>query len=126
MPTGPEHYTQSEAYGREAEAQLAEGNLDAARIYAELATGSATRALAAAVALSDPTRSAPRATVPEWDSWTDVAGVGAEDYEDRGSMEDVYSASELAEYDRDTEYRLDAEDDARNTAEYEAEQRDGA
>jgi hypothetical protein len=42
----------------------------------------------------------------------------ADDHEDTdyyGSNEDVFTASELYEMDRDTEYRLDAADDARNT-----------
>jgi hypothetical protein len=34
--------------------------------------------------------------------------------DDDGSIDDVYSASELREMDRDLEFRLDAEDDARN------------
>jgi hypothetical protein len=47
------------------------------------------------------------------------------DYEtgdDYGSIEDVYDASELYEMDRDAEFRLDAEDDARNTAAIQAEE----
>lgn len=71
--TGPEHYRQSEAYGREAEAQLAEGNLDTARVYAELATGSATRALAAATALAAMSTRASTRTIRQWH---DVAGSG--------------------------------------------------
>lgn len=80
--TGPEHY-------REAERLLAtayEGNLttyegenpEAARQIAE-AQVHATLALAAATALSEPTRAAPRATVPEWDAWQDAAGVTPND-----------------------------------------------
>ncbi|MFF0143644.1 hypothetical protein ACFYRN_45600 [Streptomyces sp. NPDC005227] len=38
---------------------------------------------------------------------------GPEDSDDRGCIDDVMSATEQAEYDRDTEYQLDAEDDAR-------------
>lgn len=48
MATGPEHYRQSEAYGREAESHLADGNMEAVRIYTELAAWRATLALAAA------------------------------------------------------------------------------
>ncbi|MFJ2174351.1 hypothetical protein ACIOHE_15735 [Streptomyces sp. NPDC087851] len=39
-----------------------------------------------------------------------------QDHYDDVSIEDVISASEMREMDQDTEYRLDAEDDARNTA----------
>lgn len=109
--TGPANLAQSEAYEREAVAHLGEDNLEAARICAELATACAIRGLAAAPALQ----------VGRWG----VAHEPDEDFEDRGSIDDVMSAEEQAEYDRDTEYRLDAEDDARNTAAYEAEQRDG-
>lgn len=40
--------------------------------------------------------------------------------DDYGSIDDVYSTSELREMDQDLEYRLDAEDDARNIAERDA------
>lgn len=109
--TGPDNLAQSEAHEREAVAHLGEDNLEAARICAELATACAIRALAVAPALQ----------VGGWGT----ANQLDEEYEDRGCIDDVMSAEEQAEYDRDTEYRLDAEDDARNTAEYEAEQRDG-
>lgn len=36
---------------------------------------------------------------------------------------DLFTGDELYEMDRDDEYRLDAEDDARNTAAVEAEER---
>lgn len=45
------------------------------------------------------------------------------DYDDDVSNDDFFSASELYEMDRDAEFRLDAEDDARNTAEIEADER---
>jgi hypothetical protein len=48
---------------------------------------------------------------------------GAEPPDDHGSIEDAHSATELYEMDRDAEFRHDAEDDARNTAEVEAEER---
>jgi hypothetical protein len=41
---------------------------------------------------------------------------------DEYDISDVMSASELYEDDRATEFRLDAEDDARNTAAIEAEE----
>ncbi|MEU1515553.1 hypothetical protein ABZ490_25960 [Streptomyces sp. NPDC005811] len=46
-----------------------------------------------------------------------------DEYDDY-SNDDVFSASELAEMDRDAEFRMDAEDDARNTAEIKAEESD--
>ncbi len=70
--TGPEHYIQSEAYAREAEAQLGDDNLEAARIYAELATGSATRALAAATAMSGRDSGMHRF---DFEAWDNAAGV---------------------------------------------------
>lgn len=107
--TGPEHYREAErllgmahhfTYGDGADP------VAGAALAAE-AQAHATLALAAATAMQAP--------------------VGdAEDDEDRGYIEDAHSASELHEMDRDMEYRLDAEDDARHTAEYEAEQGDGA
>lgn len=51
---------------------------------------------------------------------------GAEPPDDHGSIEDAHSATELYEMDRDAEFRHDAEDDARNTAEVEAEERGDA
>lgn len=42
---------------------------------------------------------------------------------DNYDVADVMSADELYELDRDAEFRLDAEDDARNTADVEAEER---
>ncbi|MFJ8109969.1 hypothetical protein [Streptomyces sp. NPDC096132] len=43
--------------------------------------------------------------------------------DDDYSNDDLFSASELAEMDRDAEFRMDAADDARNTAEVEADER---
>lgn len=42
---------------------------------------------------------------------------------DNYDVADVMSADELYELDRDSEFRLNAEDDARNTADVEAEER---
>jgi hypothetical protein len=62
-----------------------------------------------------------------WDRQTERWAVaGYENYDDQGSIEDAHSASELYEMDRDLEFRLDAEDDARNTAEVEADERGDA
>ena len=46
----------------------------------------------------------------------------SDDYDDTSNA-DVFTTDELYEMDRDAEYRLDAEDDARNTAEVEADGR---
>lgn len=47
-----------------------------------------------------------------------------DDYEyDDSDISDVVSASELYEMDQADEFRLDAEDDARDTADVEAEER---
>lgn len=132
MPTGPDHYREAErllgmahhyTYGDGADP------VTGAAIATE-AQAHATLALAAATALAAPTAGEDNAgfVLDEWDAWEHAAAAPpvVEDDEDRGSIEDIYTAAELAEYDRDTEYRLDAEDDVRNTAEYEAEQRDGA
>lgn len=53
-------------------------------------------------------------------------GPDHDDTDYYGSNEDVFTASELYEMDRDTKYRLDAEDDARNTADVEADEADAA
>jgi hypothetical protein len=51
---------------------------------------------------------------------------GASPPADHGSIEDAHSATELYEMDRDAEFRLDAEDDARNTDAVEADERGDA
>jgi hypothetical protein len=62
-----------------------------------------------------------------WDRQTEQWAVaGYDNYDDHGSIEDAHSADELYEMDRDAEFRLDAEDDARNTAAVEAEERGDA
>ncbi|MFR0351827.1 hypothetical protein [Streptomyces sediminimaris] len=73
--TGPEHYRQAEELLGYAEALSAEerGGREDMSFLAE-AQVHATLALAAAQALSDPARSAPRATVPEWQAWQSAAG----------------------------------------------------
>ncbi|MCX5229722.1 hypothetical protein [Streptomyces sp. NBC_00233] len=75
--TGPEHY-------REAERRLAAARADyntptASGLLVAEAQVHATLALAAATALSDPTRSAPRAPLPEWNAWKQAAGVAAQE-----------------------------------------------
>ncbi len=45
----------------------------------------------------------------------------SDEYDDY-SNDDLFTTSELYEMDRDAEFRMDAEDDARNTAEIEAEE----
>ncbi|HET6356052.1 hypothetical protein [Streptomyces sp.] len=77
MPTGPEHYRAAERLLAESRTELRpndEGPCEADRTIAE-AQVHATLALAAATALSEPSRSAPRATVPEWNAWHSAAGV---------------------------------------------------
>lgn len=71
--TGPEHYNRAEQLLREVRDGHQEGT-DVATILAA-AQVHATLASAAATALSDPARSAVRATVPEWDAWQKAAGV---------------------------------------------------
>jgi hypothetical protein len=79
--TGPEHYREAESLlaGRHFPADPDTG--DSAYTYPPTAEDiaaaqvHATLALAAATALSEPTRSAPRATIPEWDAWHAAAGV---------------------------------------------------
>jgi hypothetical protein len=62
-----------------------------------------------------------------WDRRTEQWAVaGYENYADHGSIEDAHSATELYEMDRDAEFRLDAEDDARNTDAVEADERGDA
>ncbi|MFF8409030.1 hypothetical protein [Streptomyces omiyaensis] len=75
--TGPEHY-------REAERRLVLARADwntptASGLLVAEAQVHATLALAAATALSDPTRSGPRTTIPEWNAWHHAAGVTQED-----------------------------------------------
>ncbi|MFJ9012283.1 hypothetical protein [Streptomyces canus] len=84
--TGPEHYREAERLLADAGVEGAEGtyfvrpeSLAAAQVHATLA-------LAAATALSDPARSAPRATVPEWDAWQKAAGVPTAENNPAGSI----------------------------------------
>jgi hypothetical protein len=79
--TGPEHYTRAELLLREVRDGHQEGT-DVAAILAA-AQVHATLASAAATALSEPSRSASRATIPEWDAWQQAAGVPApsDDYD---------------------------------------------
>lgn len=74
--TGPEHYRESERLLKVAttspSGQQRVDCIAASHVHATLA-------LAAATALSDPARSAPRATVPEWDAWQKAAGVSDSD-----------------------------------------------
>ncbi|MFI6639985.1 hypothetical protein [Streptomyces sp. NPDC050504] len=79
--TGPEHY-------REAERLLGQahhwtygdgGDPVVGHALAAEAQAHATLALAAATALSEPTRSAFRATIPEWDAWQATAGCPVKD-----------------------------------------------
>lgn len=68
--TGPEHYRKAE--------RLLRNEYRTDRSIAE-AQVHATLALAAATALSDPTRSAARAPLPEWNAWKQAAGVAAQE-----------------------------------------------
>jgi hypothetical protein len=71
--TGPEHYLEAERLLKSAADNfLRNGNPGSALAAAQV---HATLAHAAATALSEPSRSAPRATVPEWDAWHKAAGV---------------------------------------------------
>lgn len=87
--TGPEHYQEAErllATAYEGTNTTYEGeNAEAARAITEAGVH-ATLALAAATALSDPSRSAPRATVPEWDAWQKAAGEPGKDYDVKDSF----------------------------------------
>ncbi|MFE0329031.1 hypothetical protein ACFW08_20060 [Streptomyces sp. NPDC058960] len=74
--TGPEHYQCAESYGREADAQLASGNLDEARVYAELGTLHATLANAAATAMSGRNEGMHPSDFAAWDR---AAGVPVSD-----------------------------------------------
>lgn len=128
--TGPEHYREAERRLLMAWEEDRQPG-DVAHLVAE-AQVHATLALTAATAMQagvDGTE--PGMGSGEFHEWYVAAGVKPphlddEDEEHRGCIEDAYSATELAEMDRDIEYRLDAEDDARNTAAYEADQRDNA
>ncbi|MFJ6578423.1 hypothetical protein ACIQMY_20940 [Streptomyces sp. NPDC091368] len=73
--TGPEHYEKAEHLLRYA----ASTESDRARDAVQEAQVHATLALAAATALSDPTRSAARAPLPEWNAWKQAAGVAAQE-----------------------------------------------
>lgn len=139
MATGPEHYIRTEQLLREVRDGHQEGTdvaaiLAAAQAHATLALTAATEAadIPRGKVLVDQCRTGESAygrqcIKAEGHSTGHDFGDGSdEDDEDRGCIEDAHSASELHEMDRDLEYRLDAEDDARNTAEYEADQRDGA
>ncbi|MGW1015639.1 hypothetical protein [Streptomyces niveus] len=71
--TGPEHYGEAErrllmAWEEGRDPESVRHLLAEAQVHATLA-------LAAATALSEPSRSAPRATVPEWHAWHAAAGV---------------------------------------------------
>lgn len=68
--TGPEHYREAERILRD------EYRTD--RCVAE-AQVHATLALAAATALIDPTRSAPRSTIHDWAAWQRAAGTAVTD-----------------------------------------------
>lgn len=76
--TGPEHYRRAEELLVELRKMRASvmkpANPESIANTLAQAQVHATLALAAATALSDPTRSAPRATVPEWDAWQKAAG----------------------------------------------------
>ncbi|MGX1632705.1 hypothetical protein ACWGUL_01405 [Streptomyces albidoflavus] len=77
--TGPEHYKAAEealTSLRVARASVnTTVNLERAAVVLAEAQVHATLALAAATALSEPSRTAPRATVPEWDAWHEATGV---------------------------------------------------
>lgn len=64
--TGPEHYRKAENLLRDE--YRTDRSIAEAQVHATLA-------LAAATALSEPSRAATRATVPEWDAWHTAAGV---------------------------------------------------
>jgi hypothetical protein len=75
--TGPEHYREAEwllerahhwTYGDG-------GDPTVGLALATEAQAHATLALAAATALHEPGRSAPRSTVHEWDAWKQAAGI---------------------------------------------------
>ena len=128
--TGPEHYIRAEQLLREVRDGHQEGT-DVAAILSAAQTHAAL-ALTAATAMQAPVDgSEPGMGSGEFEEWYQAAGVkppksSNDDYDDEGSIHDAYSESELYEMDRDAEYRQDAEDDARNTAEVEAEERGDA
>ncbi|MER6515226.1 hypothetical protein [Nonomuraea sp. NPDC001636] len=80
--TGPEHYREAERHLSAASYTDRPGGRPAhpdAGHHIAMAQAHATLALAAATALSDPTRSAPRAPLPEWNAWKQAAGVAAQE-----------------------------------------------
>ncbi|MEV0779240.1 hypothetical protein [Streptomyces sp. NPDC050428] len=88
--TGPEHYARAERLVedlRRAKASFSQAvSPETATIALAEAQVHATLALAAATALSEPSRAATRATVPEWDAWHAAAGVQAEPYDVNDSV----------------------------------------
>jgi len=74
--TGPEHYEEAERLINDARH---DHDRDRATYLLAEAQVHATLALAAATALSDPTRSGPRTTIPEWNAWQQASGVAQED-----------------------------------------------
>lgn len=119
---GPGHY-------REAERLLAEITMgrdiveasDTAQ-YIAAAQAHATLALAAATAMA--TYSDGEMQADDFWAWHTAAGVGGVQKPDDPyagmTNADVMSASELAEYDRDAEFALDAADEERHLADAEA------
>lgn len=120
--TGPEHYRKAEELAKTA-ARWPESS-DALALIG-LAQVHATLALTAATAMSAPVDGAEEGMAGhEAHAWYQIAGVMPSSH-DEMTTDEMFTGEELREMDRDTEYRLDAEDDARNAAAVEADETGG-